>query len=330
MINFEKLKEVLLASSKVLISTHVNPDADAIGSEMAMYHLLTELGKDVHIVNFSSTPYNLEFLDPSGVIKHYCPESDELIKSADLFIAIDFNRSDRVVKMRDAVVNSKSVKICIDHHLMPEDFVDYQFIDDIYSSTGEIIFDFIKKTGIVKLNYNIAYNIYAAIMTDTGSFRFDRTTPELHRKIAELLEAGVSPTNVYDAVYDQSKFGKVKLLGRALSTLTLAAEGGVSYMVLYQNDFDETGGIESDTDGFVNFSLSIENVRVGLLFIELKDGFKVSFRSKGNIPVNTLAGEFGGGGHKNAAGARFFNRQLDENLNFILQKAEEYYYKYKD
>ncbi|MGE5457059.1 MAG: DHH family phosphoesterase, partial [Methanococcaceae archaeon] len=148
MIEFEKLKEVLLSSSKVLITTHVNPDADAIGSEMAIYHLLTELGKDVYIINFSSTPYNLDFLDPSGVIKQYSSGlHDELIRSADLFIAVDFNRSDRVVKMKDAVDNSNAVKICIDHHLQPENFVDYQFIDDNYSSTGEIIYDFIKKTG---------------------------------------------------------------------------------------------------------------------------------------------------------------------------------------
>lgn len=331
MIDFEKLKEVLLSSEKVLITTHVNPDADAIGSEMAMYHILTELGKQVFILNFSSTPYNLCFLDPENVVKQYSSaEHDDLIKSVDLIIAVDFNRSDRTVKMKNSIDESRAVKICIDHHLQPENFTDYKFIDNEYSSTGEIIFSLIKVTGIVKLNYNIAFNLYAAIMTDTGSFRFDRTTPELHRKVAELLEAGVDATFVYDAIYDQSKFGKVKLLGRALNTLKLDAEGGVSYMVLMQNDFDETQAVESDTDGFVNFSLSIEKVRIGILFIELKDGFKVSFRSKGNIPVNLLAGEFGGGGHKNASGARFFHKKLNDNLNEILQKAEEYYIKYKD
>lgn len=331
MMDYLNLKDLFSKYNSYVITTHVNPDADAIGSEMAVYYMLKEHNYNVHIINYSGTPYNLYFMDPGQVIEKYSPSvHDEVIKTVDCIVAVDFNRSDRTVKMQGALLISSAVKICIDHHLDPEEFADYYFTDDSKSSTGEILYNFVKETNFVKLNYNIAYNLYAAIMTDTGSFRFDRTTPELHRITAELLEAGVDPNYVYDRIYDQSKFSKLKLLGRALNTIKINNSAGISYMTLLQKDFIETGAVESDTDGFVNYSLSIELVMIGLLFIELKEGFKVSFRSKGRIPVNKLAAEFGGGGHTNAAGARFFDKSLQEYMPLILDKAEEYYFNYKD
>jgi len=332
MINYYQLQDLLLKYNSFVITTHVNPDADAIGSEMAMYYILKELNKDVRIVNYSGTPYNLFFMDPNNVIEKYLPDThDEILLKAESIIAVDFNRSERVVKMKDAFTASPAAKICIDHHLDPEGFTIHYFADESQSSTGQIIYEFIKKTSIVKLNYNIAYNVYAAIMTDTGSFRFDRTNSHIHRIAAELLETGVDPTFIYDNIFDQSKFSKLQLLGRALNSVKLFGNsGGLSYMILTQKDFAETGAIESDTDGFVNFALSVENVRIGILFIELKEGFKISFRSKGNFPVNKLAGEFGGGGHNNAAGARIFNKNLYEYLPQVLTKAEEYFNKHKD
>jgi phosphoesterase RecJ-like protein len=198
-------------------------------------------------------------------------------------------------------------------------------MDTKYSACGEIIYDFIKKTDIVKMTYELAYPLYAAIMTDTGSFRFERTTEGLHMIAAEMLKLGVIPGEVFDKIYDQSKFSKFKLLGRSLNTLKLTGnEENVSYMILTQKDFAETGAEESDTDGFVNFALSVENVKIGILFVELKEGFKVSFRSKGNISVNQLAREYGGGGHTNAAGARFSMNNLNELLPEILNKAAKY------
>jgi phosphoesterase RecJ-like protein len=227
--------------------------------------------------------------------------------------------------MKKSIINSSAIKVCIDHHQDPEKFADYYFLDTIYSATGEIIYDFIKKTNIVKLSYEIAYPLYAAIMTDTGSFKFERTTPGLHKIIAEMLELGVVPGDVYDKIYDQCKFSKFKLLGRALNSMKLSGEKeNVGFMVLTQKDFNETGAVESDTDGFVNFALSVEKVLIGILFIELKDGFKISFRSKGNISVSKLANEYSGGGHINAAGARFFNKNLYDILPDVLTKASVY------
>ncbi|HVO75832.1 MAG TPA: bifunctional oligoribonuclease/PAP phosphatase NrnA [Ignavibacteriaceae bacterium] len=326
MIDFDLLKNILVKNNSFLITTHVNPDADAIGSEIALYFILKELGKEIYIINHSVTPYNLTFLDFDKKIEKYDESRhDAIFNNVDVLVGIDFNRSDRIVSMRQKFNDSLKLKIAIDHHLDLEDFVNYFFLDNSYSATGHIIYDLIKKTNIVNLNYPIAYNIYAAIMTDTGSFRFEKTTPEVHLIAADLLKLGVVPGEVFDKVYDQSLFSKIKLLGLALNTIQLHGEKQeIGYMILTQKMFETTGAIESDTDGFVNFSLSVKDVRMGILFLELKQGFKVSFRSKGNIPVNKLAAEFGGGGHFNAAGLRITAGKMAEFIPKILNRAEEF------
>lgn len=325
MIDFEKLKKIVLDNSSFLLTTHVNPDADAIGSEISFYHLLKKLNKKVFIVNHSTLPYNMEFFNKGNIIQLFDEENHKnIFKDVDVLVALDFNRADRTVRMEKGFRQSNKLKICIDHHQDPENFVDHYFIDTEYCATGQIIFDFIKQTKIVELDLVIAEAIYAAIMTDTGSFRFERTTSEVHKIVAELLAIGVNPEQVYDKLYDQSKFSKLKLLGRALNSIQLDSDGKLGYMVITQKDFDDLNAIESDTENFVNYNLSIENVVVGILFIELKNGFKVSFRSKGNIAVNKLANEFGGGGHTNAAGARFFTNNMLDMIPVIITKAKTY------
>lgn len=325
MIDFLQLKRIISENSSFLLTTHVNPDADAIGSEIALAIALKRGGKTAHIINYSETPYYLKYMDPEGIIKQYnAAEHDDLFEQVDVIIALDFNNSSRVVKMRDVIIKSPKLKICIDHHQNPEEFVNHFFIDTQYSSTGEIIFDFLKQSGLAKIDKDIAEPLYAAIMTDTGSFRFDRTTPKLHKVIAEILETGVNPNYVYDQIYDQSNFGKIKLLGEALSSLQVTAGGKIAYMSIYKGALVRHGADESDVDGFVNYCLSIKGVQVGVLFFELKDGFKVSFRSKGDIPVNKLAQEFGGGGHTNASGARLFDVSMPEYIPLMLKAAEKY------
>ncbi|GAB4290072.1 MAG: bifunctional oligoribonuclease/PAP phosphatase NrnA [Ignavibacteriaceae bacterium] len=324
--NFRILKDIFFNNSSFLLTTHVNPDADAIGSELAVYQILKSLGKRAVILNHSETPYNLKFLDTDNVIRKFNEDEHSLyFNESDVFIALDFNRSDRLVSMETLFNKSDKLKVVIDHHLDEDIKANYKFIDTRYSATGEIIYDFIKQTNIIKPDYKIALPIYAAIMTDTGSFRFERTTSRLHRFVAELLELGVNPSEIYDQIYDQSNFSRIRLLGEALTSLQLTGNGkSIAYMVVKQEQFKRLGAFESDTDNFVNFCLSVKGVKIGLLFIELKDGFKVSFRSKGNIPVNKIAQEFGGGGHLNAAGARFRNEKLDQHIGKILSFAEKY------
>lgn len=324
MIDFNRLDHIILDNNSFLITTHVNPDADAIGSEIALYLILKKLGKKAYIVNFSSTPYNLTFLDQNIIMQFNEYDHAKLFEEVDVLAALDFNNPNRIVKMEPFFSSSKKLKICIDHHQHPEKFVDYFFIDPDYSSTGQIIYDLVKNTEIVKMSYDIAVPIYSAIMTDTGSFRFDRTTPAIHKIAAELIELGVNPTEIYDKIYDQSNYGKVKLLGESLATIKLNKTGEIAYMIITRDALLKTGTDESEVDGFVNFCLSIAGVKVGILFFELKDGMKISFRSKGNIPVNLLAEELGGGGHINAAGTRLFQLNTDGFIDNVIEKAETY------
>jgi phosphoesterase RecJ-like protein len=259
--DFQILKKIIGENKSFLLTTHVNPDADAIGSEIAMYGILNALGKHVHIINHSDTPNNLGFLDPDKIILKFNKARDKKVfDETDVLIALDFNRTNRMVSMQKIFSESDKIKVCIDHHQDPEDFADHNFVDDQYSSTGHIICDFIEQTKMVELNYEIANPLYAAIMTDTGSFRFERTTSELHKIIARLLETGVDPVEIYDNIYDQSKISKVKLLGRSLDTLKLIDSDRVGYMYILQSTFNELGASESDTENFVNYPLSIENV----------------------------------------------------------------------
>ncbi len=325
MIDFELLASVIRNNDNFVITTHVNPDGDAIGSEMGLYYVLKQQNKNVKIINHSATPYSLQFLDDQNVIEKYFPVThDEIIKNADVIFFLDLNVLGRVVSMTEVCKASKAKKIVIDHHLDPEEFYDLAFTDKRVSATGEIIYDLIKKTNLAELNFEIAQALYASIMTDTGSFRYDRTTPKVHKIAAEFLSLGVDSEFVADQLFDKGSLGRLKLLGKALTSLSLNNNGQICSMVITKKDLEETKADESDIEGFVNYTLSINGVKIGLLFYELAEGFKISFRSKGNIPVNKLAAEFGGGGHLNAAGARFNGKKMNEYLPRVIERAEEY------
>ena len=324
--DFSILQNIVQENNSFLLTTHVNPDADAIGSELAFYEVLKILGKKVKVVNHSTTPYNLEFMDEENIIEKF----DETVHSkifdeADVIVVLDLNQANRVVKMEDGLRSFKGTKICIDHHQDSENFVDHFFGSVEYSATGEIIYDFIEQTKIVELDKRISDLLYAAIMTDTGSFRFERTTPKLHRITANLLEYGANPTDIYDKIYDQFKFGRIKLLGEALRSITLNQTREIAVMKITRDDLEKNGATEADVDGFVNYCLSIKGVKMGILLYEMKDGIKISFRSKGEIHVNKLAAEFGGGGHSNASGARLFNTTIDKMKEKIITAAQKYF-----
>lgn len=325
MTDFSSLKKIIDGHNSFLLSTHVNPDADALGSELAFYLILKKLGKKVSVINHSSTPYNLEFLDEQNVIEKFDETIHEKVfEESEVFILLDLNQANRIVKMEKAFRDFKGVKVCIDHHQDTENVFDYLFGGIEYSATSEIIYDFIEDTKIVELDNAIALQLYAGIMTDTGSFRFDRTSPRIHRIMSELLEKGVNPTEVYDKIYDQFKFGRVKLLGYALSTMQLDSTRQIAYMIVKRELLEQTGATEADIDGFVNYCLTIQGVRIGILFYELNDGIKISFRSKGDISVSKLAKEFEGGGHTNASGIRLFDTTIDEVKNKIILAAQRY------
>lgn len=322
---FSLLQNIFLQNDFFLLTTHVNPDADAIGSELAVYEILKKLGKKVRAVNHSATPYNLEFMDEIQIIEKYNEAiHSNIFNDAKVVIVLDLNQANRIVKMENGLRSFKGIKICIDHHQDPENFVDHFFGGVDYSATGEIIYDFIEQTQIVEMDKRIADLLYAAIMTDTGSFRFERTTPKVHRITAKLLEHNVNPVDIYDKIYNQFKFGRIKLLGDALKSISLDQSEQIALMKISRDDLERNSAEEADVDGFVNECLSIKGVKIGILMYEMKDGIKISFRSKGEIYVNKLAAEFGGGGHSNASGARLFNTSIEEMKEKVITAALKY------
>lgn len=324
--DFKNLKDIIVKNEKFLLTTHVNPDGDAIGSEIAFYNILKLLNKKVEIINSSSTPYYLQFLDEQNIIQEYNEDkAAKIFLDLDVIVVLDLNQAARLTKLEKHFTSSKSYKICIDHHQEPQKVFDLFLTDTTYAATGHIIYNFIKETGIVEFTKEIAIPIYAAIMTDTGSFRFDRTTSEIHKIAAHLLELGADPQIIYRKIYDESRLGKIKLLGEAISSIQLFGDKNeLAVMIVNQDSLLKNKADESDTDGFVNVCLSIDSVKAGLKFLELKDGFKISLRSKGEIPIHKLAAEFGGGGHKNAAGIRIKNQKMDDFIPKFISKTLQF------
>lgn len=319
-----KVVTTLLKYNSFIITTHVNPDADAIGSQLAICYFLQKLGKNCHLINHSLTPYYLEFLDKEKQIEKYDSEKhDFLILEADCLLIVDLNRINRTVSMEKIIRSFDKEIIFIDHHEDPEN-LGLKLVDITYSSTGEIVYDLIKNSELVEIDINIAENLYAAIMTDTGSFRFDRTNEATHIKTAELISKGAVPNLIYQQIYEQNNFSKIKLLGEVLSDITLNETGEIAYMIITQDLLKKNNSSEEEVDGYVNFCLSIKGVKIGLLFFELNNGIKISFRSRGEIAVNKLAKEYGGGGHLNAAGARLFNVNLNGYVDKVLESAKKY------
>ncbi|CUU02127.1 phosphoesterase RecJ domain-containing protein [Candidatus Kryptobacter tengchongensis] len=326
----DEVKYVVKKSQNFVITTHVNPDGDGLGCEMALLYFLEKLGKYATVINVSETPDNYKFLDPENKILTF-NEGDydhiEKILNADVIFICDMNQSHRLRAMEKYVLQSKAIKIIIDHHLETQNFADYYLIDVDVPASGEIVYKLIKSFDGFEIDKKIATGIYTAIMTDTGSFRFPRTDSETHRIVAELLDAGVDPTEIYEKVYEQSSIGRIKLLGKCLSDLGTEYDGQLGYIIVTQQMLKYYGVKEWETDGFVQSILSIAGIKVAIFILELRDGVKLSFRSKGDIPLNELAKEFGGNGHKNAAGARLYSISVDEVLEQVLKKAEKYVYK---
>jgi phosphoesterase RecJ-like protein len=312
---------VVKSSSSFVLTTHINPDADGLGSECALAIGLTHLGKNVRIINSSTTPANCRFLSDLFPIETYDPgRHADVVHHADALILLDANQPGRLAAMSNAWSSSSARKVCIE----PDDVADVIWLDTASAATGLLIYDFLFSALHVPITREIATALYAAIMTDTGSFRFPKTNGRVHAVTAALLDAGADPVRVYEEVYEKGSPGRMQLLGRMLSDLTLAHKGRVAWVWLTEEMFSSTGTTEVDTDAFVSYPLQIDGIQIGLMFTELPGLIKVNFRSKGSVPVNLLAKEFGGNGHLNAAGARIPDAVLNELIPRVVARAEAY------
>ncbi len=322
---FTSFQTILRTHTRFILTTHVSPDGDGLGSELALAQYLDSSGKEVSILNHSPTPVTYEFLDPSRQITHFDPtRHTRVIAEADVIVVLDTNHPDRLGEMKNPVLSSRAKKVVIDHHLDADPFADLLILDERSAATGQIVFKLLEFLKGPALSPDTAQALYVALMTDTGSFRFPKTDAEVHRVTASLIERGADPVAAYQAIYEQSSQGKIQLLGRALASLKTAHHGALVYLTVTQKMFQETKTSEPDVDQFAPYTLSLKNVRIGLVFTELADQVKVSFRSKGDIPINKLAQEFGGNGHKNAAGARVMNGVLNEVVTNVIDRAAHY------
>lgn len=318
-----QVQHELSTPRKIAIVTHYKPDGDALGSSLALYDFLKIKGHDVVVVSPSDYPDFLKWMPGNDTIVNFefsPAKAQELLNDAELIFMLDFNDERRVEKMEDVLRATKAFKIMIDHHLHPTDFCDVTFSFAAASSTCELIYRFAKAID-AKFNPSLPFaeSIYTGIMTDTGSFRFSSTTGDVHNIIADLLNAGVIPNKIHEAIYDNFSANRTHFLGFCLKDkLVVLEELNVAYIVVSKKELYQYKHQTGDTEGIVNYALGIKGMRMAAFFCEHENIIKISFRSKDDFSVRELAAEhFSGGGHQNAAGGKSLI-SLDETIAKFL------------
>ena len=330
--NLKELKILLSQPRKVVIVCHKNPDGDAIGSSLGLYYYLQKSGHDTTVIVPNDYPHFLKWLPGTNAVVNYEAQtdvSDNLIGNAELIFTLDFNALHRTGGMQTILEASKATKVMIDHHQQPEDYAKFMYSDVAMSSTCEMVYHFIDMLeDTATIDAAIATCLYVGIMTDTGSFRFPLTTAVTHRVIANLIENGANNAHIHSAVMDTNSESKLQLLGCALTNLKVFPKYKTAYITLTQKELDTYNFKKGDTEGFVNYGLSIEGVIFAAIFIENKQEniIKISLRSKGDFSVNEFSrAHFQGGGHTNAAGGK-----SDASLEDTLTNFENMLEHYKD
>ena len=317
--------EILLATpKKIAIVPHRNPDGDALGSSLGLYHFLLKLGHEVQIIAPNDFPDFLKWLPGSENIKNF--EKDQancksILFKSDLVFALDFNALHRTGEIMHSFLSQlKCPFMMIDHHQSPENFAVFTYSDTEISSTCEMVFHFIDALGKeLLINETIATCLYTGLVTDTGSFKFNRTTSTTHQVAASLIAKGIDNTKIHIQLFDNQSYNRLQLLGKALSNMKIFPQFKAAYTSLSQEELDTHQYKKGDTEGFVNYGLSIEGVDFAVIFIENKEEgiIKMSLRSHGDFDVNEIARKyFQGGGHVNAAGGKS-NVSLSETTKYF-------------
>jgi phosphoesterase RecJ-like protein len=301
------LREMLARPRPIAIVTHFNPDGDAMGSSLGLCAVLNKLGHQAVVVLPNTPPLNLQWMpgyDKALALDKDKEASERTVRESGVLFCLDFNKPDRVGGL-EAALRASPTTVLIDHHRHPEAFATLGFSDIEACSTSQMVFDILGGLGHVDLlDTDSATCLYTGIMTDSGSFRFSSTTPHTLEVAAELMKRGVVPERIHEAIMDDNTELRLKLLGFALSErLTVYPELGSAMIVLSNDDLTRFNYQPGDTEGLVNYGLSIRGIRLAAFIVERPDVVKLSLRSKGTLPVNEfLAKHFNGGGHGNAAG----------------------------
>ena len=324
-----KIKRLLSNKRKIVIIPHKNPDGDAIGSSTALKYYLDNFNHNVDIISPNQFPEFLKWMDPNNIIKIFDEDEkySQKIIDAELIFTLDFNNLVRISGMKEYVEKSNAKIIMIDHHEEPSNYADFMYSEPKMSSTCEMIYHFIEKMGDVdKIDKNISRSLYAGIMTDTGSFKFPSTTELTHLVISNLLKTGISHSDIHNHIYDNNKFERVQLLSFALSKIKIIENLNTCYISLSQKELNKFNYEKGDTEGIVNYGLSIKNIKFAVIFMENSNDnvIRISLRSRGDFDVNQFSKNiFGGGGHKNAAGA-ISKKSLDNTINYFLDSLKNY------
>jgi bifunctional oligoribonuclease and PAP phosphatase NrnA len=309
--DIQAIQLLLATPKKIAIIPHRGPDGDAMGSTLGLYHFLIKNNHQATVIAPNDFPDFLAWLPGSETVKIFEKDTDnctKILEEAELIFTLDFNAFHRTGEMEHTLAKLKAPFIMIDHHQKPDDYAAYMYSDTSFGSTCEMLYNFISLLGKKEdLDKTIATCIYTGILTDSGSFRFPGTTGNTHRIIAELIDLGVENTQIPVLLFDNSSYSRLQLLGRALQNMKVFEEHKASYTTLTQAELDAFNYIKGDTEGIVNYGLSIKGINFTAIFIENKEEkiIKISFRSQGGFDVNQFARDhFNGGGHSNAAGGR--------------------------
>ncbi|MFO0908527.1 MAG: bifunctional oligoribonuclease/PAP phosphatase NrnA [Isosphaeraceae bacterium] len=305
-IDWTPLADLIETHDRFLLTTHVRPDGDALGSEVGLAGLLRQKGKDVRVVNSSRTPPRYDFLDPNGTLfEHFGSMADVGASLADreVLVVLDLSAWSQLGDMAELVRGFAGQRVVIDHHVSQDDLGALFLKDTTAEATGTLIVRAIRALGGT-FTPEVATGLLTAIATDTGWFRHPSTRPETFRTAAELVEAGAQVDSIYRLLFERNTAARILLMGETLAGLKLDAEGRVCYTAVTRDMLASTGAIPQDTEDLVDFTVCLEGVEVGILFVEqARGGVKVSLRSRKRLDCTRVASQFGGGGHKAAAGA---------------------------
>ncbi len=322
-VDWSALGELLQGISTVVVTSHIRPDCDALGSELAMAGLLRRLGKQVQIVNAQATPELLAFMDPEGQIQVLDEQvSREEVQKADLLMVLDTSAWAQLGAMGEVIRTFPATKVVIDHHLSSDDLGAMEFRDTQAEATGRLVYEVCQYLGITP-DAQMARALFAAVATDTGWFHFPSTRSDTFELAGRLMELGAVPQEIYRNLYEQDTLARLKLRGRVLARAETQLQGRVIHSAVFEEDFQITGAERAATEDLINLMLVVAGVQVAVMLIQLgPQQFKLSLRSRCHVDCSQVAARFGGGGHKAAAGA-LLQGEYQQLLRQVLDAVRE-------
>lgn len=330
MLDLAALSDLLKQPQKIVITTHHKPDGDAMGSSLGLYNYLIQQGHHAKVIAPTDYPDFLSWLPGNENVIVYTESKEEaaaLIAEAKLIFCLDFNALSRINEMGDLVGSSIAYKIMIDHHLEPADFDDYRRWDINACATAQLVYDFIvnelKQPELI--NKDVATCLYTGIMTDSASFRLPNTTAGVHRLVANLIDAGAVNWRIHELVYNSASENRLRFLGHCLANcLEVLPEYNTAIIAVSKQDLERFDVETGDTEGVVNYALSMASIKLAAFIVERTDRVKLSLRSKEEFPANEICKKyFNGGGHRNAAGGHS-DAPLPEVIEQFKQILPEY------